>query len=65
MGLLVITGVTSCQACADLHGSDCDTVWPAFAAQLQDTIGVANQATPLTTAALTLSPVDRVIVAVY
>jgi hypothetical protein len=64
VGPLVIPGVTSCLGCADLHRSDRDAAWPAIAAQLRETIGVADRATLLATAALALSQVNRVIGAV-
>jgi hypothetical protein len=64
VGPLVIPGVTSCLGCADRYRSDRDTAWPAIAAQLRDTIGVADRATLLATAALALSQVNRVIAAV-
>jgi len=64
VGPLVIPGQTSCLACADLHRSDRDAAWPAIAAQLRDTVGVADRATLLATAALALSQVNRVIAAV-
>src|SRR6202008_2234899 len=64
VGPLVIPGVTSCLGCADLHRSDRDAAWPAIAAQLRETIGVADRATLLATAALALSQVNRVIAAV-
>lgn len=64
VGPLVIPGVTSCLACADLHRSDRDAAWPAVAAQLRDTVGTADRATVLATAALALNQVDRVIRAV-
>lgn len=64
VGPLVIPGVTSCLACADLHRSDRDAAWPAVAAQLRDTVGSADRATMLATAALALNQVDRVIKAV-
>lgn len=64
VGPLVIPGVTSCLGCADLHRSDRDASWPAIAAQLRDTVGVADRATLLATAALALSQVNRVIAAV-
>ncbi|ORV46290.1 cyclodehydratase [Mycobacterium conspicuum] len=64
VGPLVIPGVTSCLACADLHRSDRDAAWPAIAAQLRDAVGVADRATMLATAALALSQVNRVIAAV-
>ncbi|MBW0015839.1 cyclodehydratase [Mycobacterium sp.] len=64
VGPLVIPGVTSCLGCADLHRSDRDTAWPVIAAQLRDTVGVADRATLLATAALALSQVNRVIAAV-
>ena len=38
--------------------------WPAVAAQLRDTVGSADRATVLATAALALNQVDRVIGAV-
>jgi hypothetical protein len=50
--------------CADLHRRDRDAAWPAVAAQLRDTVGVADRATLLATAALALSQVNRVIGAV-
>jgi bacteriocin biosynthesis cyclodehydratase domain-containing protein len=64
VGPLVIPGVTSCLGCADLHRRDRDAAWPAIAAQLRDTVGVADRATLLATAALALSQVNRVISAV-
>ena len=64
VGPLVIPGVTSCLECADLHRRDRDAAWPAIAAQLRDTVGVADRATLLATAALALSQVNRVIGAV-
>ncbi|MHA7649016.1 cyclodehydratase [Mycobacterium sp. ML4] len=64
VGPLVLPGVTSCLGCADLHRRDRDAAWPAIAAQLRDTIGVADRATMLATAALALSQVNQVIAAV-
>jgi hypothetical protein len=64
VGPLVIPGVTSCLGCADLHRSDRDAAWPAVASQLRDTVGSADRATVLATAALALNQVDRVIQAV-
>ncbi|UMB68357.1 cyclodehydratase [Mycobacterium paraterrae] len=64
VGPLVVPGVTSCLDCADLHRRDRDAAWPAIAAQLRDTVGVADRATLLATAALALSQVNRVIGAV-
>ena len=64
VGPLVLPGVTSCLRCADLHRSDRDAGWPAVAAQLRDTVGSADRATVLATAALALNQVDRVITAV-
>jgi hypothetical protein len=64
VGPLVIPGVTSCLGCADLHRRDRDAAWPAVAAQLRDTVGVADRATLLATAALALSQINRVIAAV-
>lgn len=64
VGPLVIPGMTSCLVCADLHRSDRDAAWPAVAAQLRDTVGSADRATVLATAALALNQVDRVVRAV-
>lgn len=64
VGPLVVPGVTSCLSCADLHRSDRDSAWPAVAAQLRHTVGSADRATVLATAALALNQVDRVIRAV-
>jgi bacteriocin biosynthesis cyclodehydratase domain-containing protein len=64
VGPLVIPGVTSCLGCADLHRTDRDPAWPAVAAQLRNTVGSADRATVLATAALALNQVDRVIRAV-
>jgi len=64
VGPLVIPGATACLGCTDLHRSDRDAAWPAIAAQLRDTVGVADRATLLATAALALSQVNRVIAAV-
>ena len=64
VGPLVIPGVTSCLGCADLHRSDGDAAWPAVASQLRDTVGSADRATVLATAALALNQVDRIIRAV-
>lgn len=65
VGPLVIPGVTSCLGCADLHRRDRDAAWPAICAQLRETVGVADRATVLATAALALSQVNRVIAAVH
>lgn len=64
VGPLVIPGVTSCLVCADLHRSDRDAAWPALAAQLRDTVGVADHSTVLATAALALGQVQAVVTAV-
>jgi bacteriocin biosynthesis cyclodehydratase domain-containing protein len=64
VGPLVIPGMTSCLGCADLHRRDRDAAWPAISAQLRETVGVADRATVLATAALALSQVHRVIAAV-
>lgn len=64
VGPLVIPGMTSCLGCADLHRRDRDAAWPAVAAQLRDTVGAADPATLMATAALALSQVNRVIGAV-
>lgn len=61
VGPMVIPGVTSCLRCADLHRSDHDAAWPAVAAQLRDTVGTADRATVLATAALAVNQVDRVL----
>lgn len=65
IGPLVIPGVTSCLRCADLHRSDRDAAWPAVAAQLCDTVGTADRATVMATAALALREVDHVVRAVH
>jgi bacteriocin biosynthesis cyclodehydratase domain-containing protein len=64
IGPLVIPGVTSCLRCADLHRCDRDADWPAVAAQLRGTVGTADRATVLATAALALNQVQRVIAAI-
>lgn len=64
VGPLVIPGVTSCLACADLHRTDRDGAWPAVAAQLRDVIGSADRATVLATAAVALGQLQRIITAV-
>lgn len=64
VGPFVIPGVTSCLRCADLHRSERDAAWPALAAQLRGTVGSADRATVLATAALALSQADCVIRAV-
>lgn len=64
VGPLVLPGVTSCLGCADLHRADRDAAWPAVAAQLRHTVGSADRATVLGTAALALNQVDRVLRAV-
>jgi bacteriocin biosynthesis cyclodehydratase domain-containing protein len=65
VGPMVIPGVTSCLRCADLHRSDRDSAWPAVAAQLRDTVGTADRATVLATAALAVNQVDRVLRAIH
>ncbi len=64
VGPLVIPGVTSCLACADLHRTDRDRAWPALAAQLRDVIGSADRPTVLATAAVALGQLQRIITAV-
>ncbi|PND57119.1 cyclodehydratase [Mycobacterium sp. ENV421] len=64
VGPLVIPGVTSCLACADLHRTDRDGAWPAVAAQLRDVIGTADRPTVLATAAVALGQLQRIITAV-
>jgi hypothetical protein len=61
VGPMVIPGQTSCLGCADLHRSDRDAAWPALAAQLRDTVGVADHSTVLATAALALGQVQTVV----
>ena len=61
VGPLVIPGLTSCLACADLHRSDRDAAWPALAAQLRHAVTTADRATVLGTAALALTQVDLVV----
>lgn len=64
VGPMVLPGLTSCLGCADLHRSDRDAAWPAVAAQLRDTVGSADRATVLATAALALGQIDTVLGAV-
>ncbi len=64
VGPLVIPGVTSCLRCADMHRSDRDAAWPVIATQLCRTVGTADRATVLATAALALNEVDHVVRAV-
>lgn len=64
VGPLVIPGVTSCLACADLHRTDRDGAWPAVAAQLRDVIGSADRPTVLATVAVALGQLQRIITAV-
>lgn len=64
VGPLVVPGVTSCLTCADMHRADRDSAWPALAAQLRDVIGNADRPTVLATAALALSQIQQIIVAV-
>lgn len=61
VGPLVLPGRTSCLACADLHRSDRDAAWPAVAAQLRGTVGTADRATVLATAALALDQVENLL----
>jgi hypothetical protein len=64
IGPLVFPGRTSCLSCADLHRSDRDAAWPALAAQLRGTVGNADRATVLATAAVALERIHRVLRAV-
>ncbi|MUM06798.1 MULTISPECIES: TOMM precursor leader peptide-binding protein [unclassified Mycolicibacterium] len=64
IGPLVLPGATSCLNCADLHRGDRDESWPALAAQLEGTVGSADRATVLATAAVALNQVDQVIDAI-
>ncbi|MCF6385367.1 cyclodehydratase [Mycobacterium sp. MBM] len=64
VGPLVIPGLTSCLACADLHRSERDAAWPALAAQLRHAVTTADRATVLGTAALALTQVDLVLRAI-
>jgi hypothetical protein len=61
VGPLVFPGRTSCLSCADLHRSDRDAAWPAVAAQLRGTVGSADRATVLATAAVALDRIHRVL----
>ncbi|GAA1654142.1 hypothetical protein MMUR_50260 [Mycolicibacterium murale] len=63
VGPLVLPGLTSCLDCADLHRSDRDAAWPVVAAQLRDTVGSADRATVLATAALALGQINTVLAA--
>lgn len=64
IGPLVFPGRTSCLSCADLHRSDRDAAWPALAAQLRGTVGSADRATVLATAAVALDRIHRVLRAI-
>lgn len=64
VGPLVVPGVTSCLTCADMHRADRDSAWPALSAQLRDVIGNADRPTVLATAAVALSQIQRIIIAV-
>ncbi|KUI23908.1 cyclodehydratase [Mycobacterium sp. IS-1742] len=64
IGPLVFPGRTSCLTCADLHRSDRDAAWPALAAQLRGTVGSADRATVLATAAVALDRIHRVLRAI-
>lgn len=64
VGPMVIPGVTSCLGCADLHRCDRDPAWPAVAAQLRGSVGTADRATVLATAALAINQVDRIVQAI-
>lgn len=64
VGPLVFPGRTSCLSCADLHRSDRDAAWPVVAAQLRGTVGSADRATVLATAAVALDRIHRVLRAV-
>ena len=64
IGPLVLPGATSCLNCADLHRCDRDASWPVLAAQLEGSVGSADRATVLATAAVALNQVDQVIDAI-
>jgi bacteriocin biosynthesis cyclodehydratase domain-containing protein len=64
IGPMVLPGITSCLECADRHRRDRDEQWPAVAAQLTGTVGVAAPATVLGTAAVALAQIDRVLSAI-
>jgi bacteriocin biosynthesis cyclodehydratase domain-containing protein len=64
VGPMVLPGKTSCLGCADLHRSDRDAAWPALAAQLRDTVGIADRSTVMATVALALGQVQMVVRAV-
>ncbi|AMU56781.1 hypothetical protein DDK07_07550 [Mycobacteroides abscessus] len=61
IGPMVLPGITSCLECADRHRHDRDERWPAVAAQLTGTVGVAAPATVLGTVAVALAQIDRVL----
>lgn len=61
IGPMVLPGITSCLECADRHRSDRDEQWPALAAQLTGTVGIAAPATVLGTVAVALAQIDRVL----
>ncbi|ORA58306.1 hypothetical protein [Mycobacteroides franklinii] len=61
IGPMVLPGITSCLECADRHRHDRDEQWPAVAAQLTGTVGVAAPATVLGTVAVALAQIDRVL----
>ncbi|MBA0045492.1 hypothetical protein [Mycobacteroides sp. LB1] len=64
IGPMVLPGITSCLECADRHRRDRDEQWPAVAAQLTGTVGVAAPATVLGTVAVALAQIDRVLSAI-
>jgi bacteriocin biosynthesis cyclodehydratase domain-containing protein len=64
VGPLVLPGVSSCLACADLHRTDRDAAWPALATQLREIVGTADRPTLLATAALALAQLQQIIAAV-
>lgn len=61
IGPMVLPGITSCLECADRHRHDRDEQWPAVAAQLTGTVGIAAPATVLGTVAIALAQIDRVL----
>ncbi|MUM17930.1 hypothetical protein FZI91_02110 [Mycobacterium sp. CBMA271] len=64
IGPMVLPGITSCLECADRHRRDRDEQWPAVAAQLAGTVGMAAPATVLGTVAVALAQIDRVLSAI-
>lgn len=64
IGPMVLPGFSSCLGCADRHRGDRDDAWPAVAAQLAGTIGIASPATVLGTVGVALAEVEIVLMAI-